>query len=118
MEETTKILPEAPEPSVEIFPKADVEAQLATELIKAAKVAAELQEIDVPETSAGQRSMETTIDSLVVVELLITVEPILGIELKDGVVREGGYVSVEKAIEHLLPRIEKEWIKRKGKRHE
>lgn len=48
--------------------------------------------------------MEITIDSLIVVELLITVEPILGFELKDGVVREGRYVYVDKAIKHLLPR--------------
>ena len=60
--------------------------------------------------------MQIGIDSLIVVELLITVEPILGFDLKDGVVREGGYASVDKAMGHLLPRIEREWTKRKGKK--
>jgi hypothetical protein len=29
-------------------------------------------------------------------------------------VQAGGYASVESALEHLIPRIEKVWIKRKG----
>lgn len=98
------------------FPKAKVEACLIAELIEAAKVEAEIKEIDVPATIAGQRAMEINIDSLIVVESLIKVEPILGFELKDDVVREGGYDSVEKAMKHLLPRIETEWTKRKGKK--
>lgn len=116
MAEITDTAPEALKPAVEAFPKVEVESRLATELIEAANVEAEIREIDIPATSAGQRAMEIAIDSLVVVELLITVEPILGFELKDSVVREGGYASVDKAMEHLLPRIEKEWTKRKGKK--
>lgn len=116
MAETTDIVPEALKPAVKVFPKAEVEARLAAELIEAAKVEAEIREIDVPVTPAGQRAMQISIDSLIVVELLITVEPIIGFELKDGVVREGGYASVDRAMEHLLPRIEKEWAKRKGKK--
>lgn len=116
MAETTDTVSSVLKPTVEKFPKAEVGARLAAELIEAAKVEAEIREIDVPATPAGQRAMEIGIDSLVVVELLITVEPILGFELKDNVVREGGYASVNKAMEHLLPRIEKEWTKRKGKK--
>jgi hypothetical protein len=54
------------------------------------------------------------VDSLVVVSLLCTVEPHIGFELPESVVRTGGYKSVDAAVEHLLPRIEAEWKKRKG----
>lgn len=116
MAETTDTVPDAFKLAINVFPKAEVEARLTAELVEAAKSEAEIREIDVPATPAGQRAMAITIDSLVVVESLITVEPIVGFELMDNVVREGGYVSVDKAMEHLLPRIEKEWTKRKGKK--
>lgn len=116
MVETIDIAPRALKSAVKVFPKAEVEAQLVAALIEAVKAEAEIREIDIPATPAGQRAMEIAIDSLVVVELLIAVEPIVGFDLKGGVVREGGYASVDKAMEHLLPRIEKEWTKRKGKK--
>ena len=112
----TDTVPEALKPAIQVFPKAAVESRLSAELIEAAKVKAEIQEIDAPATHAGQRAMEVTIDSLVVVGLLIAVEPILGFELKGGIVREGGYASIDKAMDHLLPCIENEWNKRKGKK--
>lgn len=116
MAENADTVPEALKSAIKVFPKAEVEARLATELIEAAKVEAEIREIDVPVSPAGQRAMQIGIDSLIVVELLITVEPILGFDLKGGVVRDGGYASVDKAMEHLLPRIEREWTKRKEKK--
>ncbi len=117
MSETIDIVPDAPKPATDIFPKAKIEKRLTAALIEAAKVEADIREIDVPATPAGQRMMEITIDSLVVVELLITIEPILGFEFKGTIVREGGYNSVDKALKHLLPRIEKEWRKGPEKRH-
>jgi len=54
------------------------------------------------------------IDSLVVVEILCAVEPIVGFPLPECVVRAGGYRSVENAITHLLPGIEAQWKKRNG----
>ena len=46
-----------------------------------------------------------------VVSLLCDIEPIIGFELKDHLVRAGGYNSVNQAMEHLMPRIEKAWDK-------
>ena len=103
-------------PNFDAFPAAAVEACLVAELIGAAKTEAEIREINVPLTTAGQRAMQISIDSLVVVELLVSVEPILGFELTDSVVKEGGYASVDDAKDHLMPRIQKEWVKRKGKK--
>jgi hypothetical protein len=54
------------------------------------------------------------IDSLVVVSILCAVEPILGFDLPESLVRAGGYASVHGALEHLLPRIEKQWTKQNG----
>ncbi|MDE2238803.1 MAG: hypothetical protein KGJ73_02595, partial [Rhodospirillales bacterium] len=54
------------------------------------------------------------VDSLVAVAILCTVEPIIGFELPESVVQTGGYTSVESALAHLLPRLEKEWMKKKG----
>jgi hypothetical protein len=50
----------------------------------------------------------------VVVAILCAVEPIVGFELPESVVRTGGYDSAESALAQLLPRIEKEWFKIKG----
>lgn len=104
------------EPNIDAFPAAAVEGCLVAELIDAAKTEAEIREIDVPTTTAGQRAMQISIDSLVVVELLIAVEPILGFELKGSMLKKGGYACVDDARDHLMPRIQKEWIKRNGKK--
>ena len=115
MSDIAEIAPGAVDDIGTAFPRAEVEDCLVAELIEAAKVEAEMKEIDIPSTVADQRAMEIVIDSLIVVELLITVEPVLGFELKDEIVRKGGYASVDNAMKHLMPGIEKEWTKRKGK---
>jgi hypothetical protein len=97
------------------FPLGKVQARLRSELLAAAKSAAELEGIAFPADVKAQASATIQIDSLVVVGLLCNVEPPLGFELRDHLVRAGGYTSVDEAVGHLLPRIEKEWNKRKGK---
>ena len=116
MGETTGVLLGSAKAVGNVFPTAEIEARLVAELIEAVKAEAEIKEIDIPPTVAEQRAMKIAIDSLVVVDLLVAVEPILGFELKDNVVRKGGYATVDDAAAHLLPRIEKEWVKRKGRR--
>jgi hypothetical protein len=46
-----------------------------------------------------------------VVDLLCGLDPIVGFPLKDSLVKAGGYKSVNQAVEHLMPRIEKAWLK-------
>ena len=48
-----------------------------------------------------------------VVAILCAVEPIVGFELSESVVRAGGYTSIDNALGQLLPRLEKEWTKKK-----
>jgi hypothetical protein len=95
------------------FPLAPVEAGLRAELIEAIKAEAAIKGISLPASPVQIASAAVQIDSLVVVSILCAVEPILGFELSETMVRAGGYVSVDSALSHLLPRIEKHWIKRK-----
>jgi hypothetical protein len=87
---------------------------LRAELIEAAKIEASIRGIALPAAPDQIAKAPVQVDSLVVVSILCTVEPIVGFEIPDSVVRAGGYVSVESALGQLLPRIEKEWMKRKG----
>jgi hypothetical protein len=101
-------------PAVSQFPGAAVEACLRAELIEIIKAEASLKDILLPTAALEIAGMPFEIDSLVVVSILCAVESIVGFELPNTVVRAGGYVSVESALECLLPQVEEQWIKRKG----
>jgi acyl carrier protein len=73
---------------------------------------APLKEITLPTAVAAKMTFKFQIDSLGVVDLLCAVEPLLGFKLKDSVVRAGGYGSIEEAMAHVMPRIEKAWDKK------
>jgi hypothetical protein len=62
-----------------------------------------------------QSSMSIHLDSLAVVDLLCGVEPVIGFEVKDHVVKAGGYGSVDEAAADLIPKLEKEWTKHQTK---
>jgi len=96
------------------FPAAQVEAKLRAELVAAIKLEASLRGYKLPKNAADIAKASVQVDSLVVVALLCRVEPIVGFELKDSVVRAGGYSSVEQAVGQLLPKLEKEWQKKSG----
>lgn len=96
------------------FPLAAVEESLRNELIQVVKSDASIRGVTLPTSASQIASAPVPIDSLVVVSILCAVEPIIGFDLPDNVVDAGGYVSVEKALGQLIPRIEAEWVKRKG----
>ena len=107
----------APAPSHPVatpFPAAGVEACLRDELLETVKAEAGFKGISLPAAPAHIAKTSFQIDSLVVVSILCAVEPIVGFKLPDSVVRAGGYPSVDSAINHLLPRIEKLWNTKKG----
>ncbi len=101
-------------PTIAPFPVAAIESCLRAELIDAVKAEASIKGVVLPAAPAQIVKAAVHIDSLVVVCILCAVEPIVGFELPECVVRAGGYSSVEGALGHMLPRIEKEWNKRKG----
>ena len=110
----TTIAPPAPAPVTAKFPVAAVESRLRDELIEAVKTEASIRGIALPAARTHIAKTAFQVDSLVVVSILCAVEPIVGFELPDSVVRAGGYGSVESALAHVIPGIEKYWIKRKG----
>ncbi len=97
-----------------VFPKLALEMLLRDELIMAAEVEAITQGNTLPVLPAAAAVAPVPMDSLVVVELLCAVEPILGFAPSDATVRSGGYNSVQDAIDHLMPRLEKQWHKKQG----
>lgn len=57
-------------------------------------------------TNVGQNSpLRPVVDSLVVAELLVHIEAVVGSKLPVSVIRRGGYYSVDDAVAHLVPRI-------------
>ena len=96
------------------FPLAAVEAKLRDELVEAVKIEASIRGLALPAAPADIAKASVHVDSLVVVSILYAVEPIVGFELPESVVRAGGYTSVDSALGQLLPRLEKEWTKKKG----
>jgi hypothetical protein len=96
------------------FPAAAVEARLRDELVEAVKIEASIRGMSLPPGPAQISNAPVHVDSLVVVSILCAIEPIVGFELPESVVRAGGYTSVESALGHLLPRLEKEWRKKNG----
>ena len=94
---------DTPLEATEAFPKAEVEASLREELTAAAKMEAELRGTSWPEDVAAQRAVPLRVDSLVVIEILCTVESVPGFEISGSVVRAGGYESVDQAVRHLIP---------------
>lgn len=99
--------PPAPSAAIASFPKAEVEACLRDELITAVTAEASIKGLPLPAAPTQVAVTPFQINSLVVVSILCTIEPIVGFELPDSIVRAGGYVSIAGALEHLLPRIEK-----------
>lgn len=96
------------------FPKAAVQACLSKELIAAVQSIAAVKGMKLPAASSAVAGASIDVDSLVVVSILCAVEPIVGMELPESVVRAGGYSSVQSAMDHLVPCIEAHWASKKG----
>lgn len=101
-------------PEVEDFPKAKVIAALTAELIECARAEAQVRGIALPPEAPKIIKAAVPMDSLSVVDTLCAVEPVVGFELRESMVRTGGYASIEEALEHLVPKIERVWIRKKG----
>lgn len=102
-------------PQTTSFPTTAVETCLHGELLHTIKSMAKIKGIPLPSVDAQIRAMPVQVDSLVCVDILCAVEPIIGIELPESVVKAGGYGSIDNAIKNLIPRIEAEWKKKGGK---
>lgn len=95
------------------FPAAKVETCLRAELEQLARGEATARGIALPNgASIGGASI--ALDSLGVVDTLCAIEPMVGFELKESIVRSGGYDSINEAVADLMPRINRAWDRRKS----
>jgi hypothetical protein len=101
-------------PAKTAFPKAAVEKALIEGLVDAIAAEAAIRGYVVPPTPAALVKAAVHVDSLLTVDIVCTVEPIIGMKLPQHVVKTGGYASIEAAIAHVLPRIERQWNKKHG----
>lgn len=99
---------------VAVFPVAAVQSCLLAELTLLAESESHVRGIEFPKSPPALLKMAVPLDSLSVVDVLCAVEPVIGFELKDSLVRTGGYGSIEAAMDHLLPRLEAVWTKKHG----
>lgn len=97
-----------------IFPLAAVQSCLLAELTLLTETEAQIRGLEVPKAPPALLKMAVPLDSLSVVDVLCAVEPVIGFELKDSLVRTGGYASIEAAMDHLIPRLENVWKKHHG----
>jgi len=103
-------------PATTSFPKAKIVSILRDELIQVAKAQADVRHIALPSEPSKISKMSVPMDSLTVVDAICALEKELGFELRDSTVRTGGYKSVDAALEHLIPRIERAWVRKKGQK--
>ena len=102
--------------SIAAFQSAAIEAALRDALISNVQDQATLYGVELPTSLADVSKQSVSIDSLIVVEILCAVESLVGSELPQKLVQEGGYDSVDQAVKNLMPKIEKVWEKnQKGK---
>jgi hypothetical protein len=101
-------------PAIRTYPSTAVAQCLHDELLEVVKAEALIKGIALPSSPAQIVKAAVSVDSLVVISILCAIEPIVGFELPEHVVRTGGYGSVESALAHLLPSIEAQWNKKKG----
>lgn len=100
--------------ALKTFPLQKLELVLTDELLQAVETEADMMGIPMPKQQAQAVSAPVPIDSLVAVEIICAIEPIIGFSPSDATVRAGGYASVEDALKHLLPRLEHQWLKKQG----
>lgn len=96
------------------FPKAAVEKALLDGLVDGVTNEAIVKNYKIPDKVSDLVKASVYVDSLMTVDVLCSVEPVIGFELPQHVVKTGGYGSIEAAVNHVLGRIEREWNKRNG----
>ncbi len=101
----------AAKPTLAAYPTASVESKLRAELLETVEANATLHGSSLPADLPSRCAAAIHIDSLSVVEMLCSIDRIVGFELKEDIVRSGGYSSINDALRHVLPRIEAAWNK-------
>ena len=93
------------------FPAGEIETCIRDFLAEEAEMQATLHGGSMSGPSGGSIGPQPVIDSLVVVEILLEIEPMVPFELPDSLVRPGGYNSITGVVQHLIPQLETQWRK-------
>ena len=75
---------------------------------------ADMNGFTIPKEPGAAMDAPIPMDSLVVVDVLCSLEDVLGFQPKPATVKTGGYDSVQDALYQLMPRLEKQWRKNRG----
>jgi len=97
-----------------VFPLTEIRDCLIAELTSLVISEAAVTGVPIPSSPAATLKLAIPLDSLSVVDVLCAVDPIIGFPLHESIVKTGGYKSIEAALEHVMPRIEKAWAKKNG----
>ncbi|MDE2166245.1 MAG: hypothetical protein KGJ66_07895 [Alphaproteobacteria bacterium] len=98
--------------TVPSFPTGEIEACIRDFLADEGAMQAALHGGAAPAGGPGSAiGPQPVIDSLVVVEVLLEIEPKVPFALPDSLVRAGGYDSVDEVVQHLMPQLERRWRK-------
>ncbi len=98
--------------TVPAFPAGEIEACIRDVLADQGAMQVALQGGATPAGDPGSAvGPQPVIDSLVVVEVLLAIEPKVPFALPDSLVQPGGYDNVDEVVQHLVPQLERRWRK-------
>lgn len=100
--------------TIPAYPAGAVAAVLRHELIGAIRRRFRRKGTPLPKKNDDVVVMTIEIDSLIVVELLSSLDDILPFEVTESVVKAGGYNSIDAAVKHVTGRVESKWNKHHG----
>ena len=101
-------------PVLAAFPMKAVLDALTQELLGVAQSEAQVRGIKLPTAQGSALKSAVPMDSLTVVDALCVLDVVVGFQLKESIVRMGGYDSVEAALQNMIPKIEKAWLRKQG----
>jgi hypothetical protein len=95
------------------FDETEVRIALQARLIEFVRDDAIRTELALPEDDQELLTTVVVIDSLSAVESLCALDEVLSFLVGQGVVKAGGYESIQQALNHMVPRVRAEWNKRR-----
>lgn len=84
-------------PTSEKVIKATVEAEIRSFLNAEADLESEI--------GVSKDPLRPVVDSLVLAEVLVQIEPLVNCRLPESIIKKGGYHSIDEVIGHLVPQV-------------
>ena len=107
----TPVMTAAPK-TASAFPVEDIEACIREYVAEGGATQAVLRGDGAQSAGYGANiGPQLVIDSLVIAVSLVEVEAKVPFVLPDNLVQAGGYDSVDKVVQHLMPQLQKRWRK-------